>query len=65
MPSELLFHLSWLLTGSGVFSLSGGTEAELAEAAGPSFAGAPSPQLPADAGGQLLETGDGAAPQFL
>jgi len=30
MPSKLLFHLSWLLTSSPVFSLSGGTETELA-----------------------------------
>jgi len=50
MPSELPFYLSRFLISSGVFSLSGGTETELA---GPGsrrrVADAPFPQLPADA----------------
>jgi hypothetical protein len=31
MRPELLFYLSWVLTSSGVFSLSGGTETELGD----------------------------------
>jgi hypothetical protein len=61
MPSELLFHPSWLLTSSGVFSLSGGTETELAgRGSRGRVADAPFPQLPADEGERLIVSGDGA-----